>query len=314
MYTEKIMKISRISGRVITKFIKGMVLACLAYQLLFPLLYMISASIRQPIDAFDPSIVWIPKHFSLSSFLEAIKAMKYWQAVQTSFFIGAGCALLDTAIAALTAYGFARFNFPLRNLLFALAIFTIIVPTQTIILPLYLQMKYFDPLGICTLLGFEKINLIGTPLPFFITSALGMGIRSGLYIFIFRQFFAAMPDALEEAAYIDGCGPLMTFLRIMLPNAKNSIITVFLFSFVWHWNEYYLSNLFLGNKQRTITVALSSLRVDLASFIGGQTISDPIGIMTRMQAGVLLTIIPLFLLYLLLQNYFTNSIENIGIK
>ena len=139
-------------------------------------------------------------------------------------------------------------------------------------------------------------------------------IRSGLYIYIFRQFFEGMSAALEESAYVDGSGPLRTFTHIMLPNAKNAIITVFLFSFVWHFNDYYLSKQLMGTSERTLIVALSSLRMDLAAVIGGQTEFDPIRVQTRIQAGCLLVILPMFLLYIVSQRKLADSIEHIGIK
>src|SRR5690606_14661010 len=105
-----------------------------------------------------------------------------------------------------------------------------------------------------------------------------------------RQFFKGMPNELEDAAYMDGCGPFRTFFQVMLPNAKNAVITVFLFSFVWHWNEYYMSNLLLGNLKKNFAIAISSLRVDLQSVVNAQTISDPLLVVTRIQAGVLLAI------------------------
>ena len=234
------------TGKWIGPIARYAILILLSYQLLYPVLYMISASIKAPIDSYDPSVIWIPKHFSATGFTDAFKTMKYMDALLRSLGIGLGCALLDVASCALAGYGFARFKFPLKNVFFVCVILTLIVPTQTIILPYYMNMRYFDPLGIMTLFsgitGSETmINLIGNNLAFFIPSALGAGIRSGLYIYIFRQFFEGMSAALEESAYVDGSGPLRTFTHIMLPNAKNAIITVFLFSFVWHFNDYYSS-------------------------------------------------------------------------
>ena len=295
------------------------ILILLAYQLIYPVIYMISASVKAPIDSYDPSVIWIPKHLSATGFTDAFKTMKYMDALVRSLGIGLGCAVLDVVSCALAGYGFARYKFPLKSFFFACVILTLIVPTQTIILPYYMNMRYFDPLGVMTLFskitGSETmINLVGSNLSFFIPSALGAGIRSGLYIYIFKQFFEGMSAALEESAYVDGSGPLRTFLYIMLPNAKNAIITVFLFSFVWHFNDYYLSKQLLGTGKRTLIVALSSLRVDLAAVIGGQTTTDPIRIQTRIQAGCLLTILPMFLLYIVTQRKLADSIEHIGIK
>lgn len=295
------------------------VLAVLAYQLLYPLLYMLSMSLRRPEDAMDPSVIWVPKSFTLSNFSDTQRVMDFWDAFGNSMYIGIGCGLLDVFACAFVAYGFARFRFPLSNLLFSLVLLTLIVPVQTIILPLYADMKYFDAFGLLKLAstvtgGTGSVSLIGSYSSFYLPSLFAMGLRSGLFIFIFRQFFKGMPMELEDAAYMDGCGPFKTFFRVMLPNAKNAIITVFLFSFVWHWNEYYMSNLFLGSVKKNFAIALSSLRVDLQSVVNVQTISDPLAVVTRIQAGALLSILPLLLLYLVTQRYFTDSIEHAGIK
>lgn len=299
--------------------LKYIVLVLLAYQLLYPVLYMISASIKDPLDSYDPSVIWIPKNFSATGFIDAFKSMKYMEALKGSLEISLGCAVLDVMSCALAGYGFARFKFPLKNFLFACVILTLMVPMQTIILPYYMNMRYFDPLGLISAFNaaFDKtitINLVGKNVAFYLPSLFGAGIRSGLYIYIFRQFFEGMDKALEESAHIDGCGPLRTFLKIMLPNARNAIITVFLFSFVWHFNDYYLTKQLLGTNRRTLIVALSSLRVDLAALIGGQTAFDPIRIQTRIQAGCLLAIVPMVLLYMFAQRKLADSIEHIGIK
>ena len=299
--------------------LKYIVLILLAYQLLYPVLYMISASIKDPLDSYDPSVIWIPKNFSATGFIDAFKSMKYLDALKGSLEISLGCAVLDVMSCSLAGYGFARFKFPFKNLLFACVILTLMVPMQTIILPYYMNMRYFDPLGLVSAINaaFDKtitINLVGKNIAFYLPSLFGSGIRSGLYIYIFRQFFEGMDKALEESAQIDGCGPLRTFLNIMLPNARNSIVTVFLFSFVWHFNEYYLTKQLLGTNRRTLIVALSSLRIDLAALIGGQTAFDPIRIQTRIQAGCLLAIVPMFLLYIFAQRKLADSIEHIGIK
>ncbi|NIK75000.1 multiple sugar transport system permease protein [Paenibacillus castaneae] len=305
--------------KTLTSIIRFSLLAALAYQLLYPLLYMLSMALRRPEEAMDPSVIWVPKTLTLSNFTDALRVMDFWDALQNSLIIGIGCGILDVLSCAFVAYGFARFKLRFSGMLFTLVILTLVVPVQTIILPLYADMKYFDAFGIMKLTslvtgGPDSISLVGSFWAFFLPSMFGMGLRSGLYIFIFRQFFKGMPNELEDAAYMDGCGPFKTFFTVMLPNAKNAIITVFLFSFVWHWNEFYMSNLLLGNLKKNFAIALSSLRVDLQSVVNVQTISDPLVVVTRIQAGALLTILPLFILYLVTQRYFTDSIEHGAIK
>ena len=316
--TEWVSRTKRRASRMIFPFLRTIILITLAYQLLYPILYMFSMAIREASQAADPSVIWIPKSLSMQNFVDAFKAMKFIEAAKNGLIIGLGCGFLDVGSCALAGYSFARLRFWGSNALFLLVILGLIVPTQTIMLPLYSQMRYFDGFGLMKLLepligSVQPLNLIGSWLTMYMPALVGQGFRAGLFIFLFRQVFRGMPSALEEAAYIDGCGMFKTFTRIMLPNAKNTIITVFLFSFVWHWNEYYLTRAIMGSN-RTPAVALSMLRVDIANLMKVNEHSNPLVMITRLQAGSLLVIAPLLLIYIFTQRYFTDSIEHVGIK
>ena len=306
------------TGKLLGRIVFYVVCLCLAYQLLYPVLYMISMSIREPSDMNDPSIIWVAKHFTLDNFADAIKSMNFWNAFRVSLTLCIVCGVLDVFSCAIAGYGFARFDFWGKKALFVLVIFTMVVPTQTLVLPLYMRWRYADFGGIVGLFNEQGfVNLIGTLWPLIIPAALAMGVRSGLYIFIYRQFFINLPVALEDAAYIDGAGPYRTFFSIMLPNIKNAIITVFLFSFVWKWGEYYLSKQFLGSTDRSIMVALSAIRRDLASLsslAGTQIGSNPEKVATRVMAGCLLTAAPMLIMFIFTQRFLADSIEHIGIK
>lgn len=306
------------TGKLLGRIVFYVVCLCLAYQLLYPVLYMISMSIREPSDMNDPSIIWVAKHFTLDNFADAIKSMNFWNAFRVSLTLCIVCGVLDVFSCAIAGYGFARFDFWGKKALFVLVIFTMVVPTQTLVLPLYMRWRYADFGGIVGLFNEQGfVNLIGTLWPLIIPAALAMGVRSGLYIFIYRQFFINLPEALEDAAYIDGAGPYRTFFSIMLPNIKNAIITVFLFSFVWNWGEYYLSKQFLGSTDRSIMVALSAIRRDLASLsslAGTQIGSNPEKVATRVMAGCLLTAAPMLIMFIFTQRFLADSIEHIGIK
>ena len=306
------------TGKLLGRIVFYVVCLCLAYQLLYPVLYMISMSIREPSDMNDPSIIWVAKHFTLENFADAIKSMNYWNAFRVSLTLCLVCGVLDVFSCAIAGYGFARFDFWGKKALFVLVIFTMVVPTQTLVLPLYMRWRYADFGGIVGLFSEKEfVNLIGTLWPLIIPAALAMGVRSGLYIFIYRQFFINLPVALEDAAYIDGAGPYRTFFSIMLPNIKNAIITVFLFSFVWNWGEYYLSKQFLGSTDRSIMVALSAIRRDLSSLsslAGTQIGSNPEKVATRVMAGCLLTAAPMLIMFVFTQRFLADSIEHIGIK
>ena len=133
-------------------------------------------------------------------------------------------------------------------------------------------------------------------------------------ILIFRQFFRGMPKELEDAACIDGCGPFMTFVRVMLPNAMMSVLTVFLFTIVWYWNDYYISTMFFHNT-RTVATMLHNLDNELKIRLFGSAtvqISERERIVWN-QAGCLISIAPILIMYLCLQKRFTESIERSGI-
>jgi multiple sugar transport system permease protein len=210
---------------------------------------------------------------------------------------------------ALAGYGFARLKFWGSGFLFMLVIFTIVIPPQTIMAPTYLHFRFFDVFGIYHLFtGKNGVNLIESYWPTFISSMFAMGMKNGLYIFIFRQFFRGLPQELEEASYVDGGGVLKTFARVMLPNAVPAIATVLLFSFVWQWNDDYYVNIFMANSV-TLSRALALLpSIARPEYVGGFAEASML-----INTGILLGIMPIFLLYLFAQKYFVESVERTGL-
>ena len=187
-------------------------------------------------------------------------------------------------------------------------IFTILVPIQVISLPLYTQFRYFGIKGIFS------VNLIDTFACMYLPAMLGNGIRSGLIILIFIQFFKGLPRELEDAACLDGCSPFSTFIRVMLPNAFSFVVTAFLFSVVFYWNDSYVSSTFFTNNQ-TIGLMLKNLdsQLSIALFNNANVNISPREQIVWMQAGCLISILPLLILYCYLQKYFTESIVSSGI-
>ena len=140
------------------------------------------------------------------------------------------------------------------------------------------------------------------------------GIRAGLMILIFRQFFRGLPKELEDAAYLDGCGPLRTFAQIMVPNARSSFLTVFLFSVVWYWNDYYVSSSFFTNNE-TIAMMVKNLNTQLNLFLFNDA-TVQVSVREKivwLEAGCLLSITPILIMYVFLQKYFTEGIERSGL-
>ncbi|MBQ9898612.1 MAG: carbohydrate ABC transporter permease [Ruminococcus sp.] len=289
-------------------FFRFVILFGLGFVIMYPLIYMVSCTFRERSDMNDPTVMWIPRHYTLSIIKETIQAMDFWKTLRTTLVLNIGCSLVQVISCAITGYGFARFKFKGKNLLFGIVIMMILVPTQVISLPLYVQFRYFGIRGLFT------VNLIDNMLTMYLPALTANGIRSGLMILIFRQFFKGLPRELEDAAYIDGCGPFKTFIRVMVPNAASSFLTVFLFSVVWYWNDYYVSTTFFTN---TKTVALMLTNLD--SELKIRLFNDPtVQISPReeivwKEAGCLLSIAPILVMYTFLQKYFTEGIERSGL-
>lgn len=299
-------------SQMVWKVFRFLLMICFTFVILYPFLYSISMAFRAPADVYDPSVIWLPRHYSLESFRLVIEAVDYGRVLLNSVFLTSICALLQLFTCSLVGYGFGRYRFRLKGVLFALVILTIVVPPQMVALPTFIQFKDFDILGICHLLLGRGITLVDNPASFFLLAFFGMGIRSGLFILIFRQSFHAMPAELEDAASVDGCGALRTYWRIMIPNARNTLLMGFLFSFVWYWNDYYMSSIYLTGFP-TVSTSLANLKGRLEMLVSSSAAFDPYQIVTMMQAGCLLTIGFLLILYIFTQKYFTNGITETGI-
>ena len=148
------------------------------------------------------------------------------------------------------------------------------------------------------------------PLPFVLMGLTCTGLKNGLYVFLLRQYFLGMPKELEEAAYVDGAGPLKAFATIMLPGAVPMMVTVFLFSCVWQWLDSLYSSVFF-QEIKTMTSALTGL--GHVNDMTGMGVSDPMAITLIKYAGIVLLILPMVVLYLFCQRYFVESIERSGL-
>lgn len=300
---------------VVVVLVRTIILVGLCFILLYPLIYMISMALRPQAEILDPSVIWIPRTLTLENLKSVMEIMDYGNALVNTFFISVVSSLLSVISCGIVGYGFARFQFKGKKILFGLLIFTIIVPPQTTIIPMFLNFRNFDYafIGqIPRLFGMEPwtSNLLNSLWSVYLPAIFASGIRSGLFIYIFRQFYHGLPRELEDAAAVDGCGPIKTFLRVMVPLSSAAFITVFLFSFVWYWNDYYYSGMFFTNGN-TVTLALSSLQDKLRTLNNGAY--DPYLYVVSMQAGCLLVVLPPLLIYIIFQRYFTESIEKTGI-
>lgn len=285
-----------------------------------PILHQISVAFKSPEDIYNPTIYLVPVHFTLENVKYAMDILDYWPLLRNTLLFVISTTLMSTASCALAGYGFARFKFPGSHLLFMLVVLTILIPSSTLMVPMYLHFRKFDVLNLVTLFtGKEGVNLLNTYWPSLITSALGVGLKSGLYIYIFRQFFRGLPKEIEEAALIDGAGGIRTFLTIMLPNAIPPIITVLLFAFVWQYNDTFYASLFMSNSD-LMANAVAALPANVGKFlpellglVGTEARADPNHVAMIVDTGILMAIAPLNIMYLFVQRYFVESVERTGV-
>ncbi len=296
-------------------FIIGM-----AYVLLYPILIMITRAIRPASDMDNPSIVWIPTGVTWENLQLAWKMVEFPTTVLSTSRIVLISTALTLVSCSMAGYALARYKMKFGGLCMGLAILTIVVPMQTYIIPLFTQMRFYSPLNISNLISWLTgtelkaltVELTNTEWCYYITAALGSGLRSGLFILVFRQFFMGMPKELEDAARVDGCSEARTFVQVMVPNAGAPFLVVTLFSIVWYWNDYYFAQMMMPGRTMFAT-KISVVRRTVASDGNIASSATGLGETVVVFAAALLFILPPLLLYLYLQKYFVQSIERTGI-
>ena len=290
---------------------RARLLFVMCFMILQPILNKISLSFMAEKDLYDTSIVIIPKNFSVNNWKISMYLLDYTKSLINTIWVSLLVSAIEVVMCTFVGYGFSRFNFPLKRFWFFCVILLIVIPPQTLSTSLYLHFRYFKFFG-------ATLNLKGTMLPYIMMCFTCMGLKNGLYIFMIRQYYLGFPFELEEAAYVDGCGPFATFFRIMVPGAKPIITSCFLFSFVWQWTDSFYSNLFLGKIQllaRQVVGLTDKLSIYLSRARGGGNVSVPPALAGAMNStSVLLIVIPLIILYLFCQRMFVESLASTGVK
>lgn len=302
---------------IIFQSFKYVVFIAISYVLLYPFIYVCVNAFKSFYDAYDVTVNWVPKTIDFSNLALAVKVLDLWKSLGNTFFYLIASAMIEFFSCAVAAYGLSRFKLYGKGIMTTMLILNILVPSMMIITPSYVNFSSADFLGILGLVS--KIigqdirpNLIGTPWVFYLPSLCAVGLRGGLFVYIFSQFYKSMPKELEEAASIDGAGVWKTFLQIVIPSSGSAMITVLLFSIVWHWNEYYLPQMYLD--EQTLSVAINTFDANTVTNVLGLDTSNAI-MMSRqiLFAGCLICVLPLLIFYLLIQKKFVASIATSGI-
>lgn len=284
----------------------------ISYTILIPLFSKLALVFMSSADLTDFSVKWVPKHFTLQNIKIVFNLMDYIPTLLKTIAFCGSMALIQVAICTLSAYGFARYKSRFKGILFGVVLATLLVPPQTYIVTLYTQFQYFDILGIIRLINGKGINVINTIWTFILLNITGVGIRSGLYIYVEKQTFGGLPIEIEEAAKVDGAGMFRTFWSVMLPNAVPTIVMCFILSFVWHWNDLLYTEYFYS-KVNTLAVKFSGFSFVVSDYIGGWAMRGSTGSQHLMSVGGLFTVLPLIILFIFSQRFFVQGVERSGL-
>ena len=296
--------------QLLIKTFSFIVIIGICYVILAPIIGMVVNSFMSDADKYNPMVYILPINPTLEKYKLAWERMDYLPTMGRDLLYSGSIMLIQVFICSMVGYGFARFQFPFKKLLFACVVVMIVIPDHTIMLPIYMTFKSFDPLGLVTLISGKPLVLMSSPIPMYIMTIFGCGVRSGLYIYIFNQFFRGLPKEIEEAALVDGAGTWYTYFRIMLVNAVPAVVTVAVFSMVWQYNDTFYSRLFLISENIVISKKISTLQATIANV---DKILDTSIQELYLNAGILLVMLPIVIIYIVLQKYFIEGVERSGI-
>jgi len=286
--------------KIATKFVLYFILISIGYAYLYPLLYMVTTSFMTVEDLVNPTVSWIPTRLTLENFIKSWNVLEASKTLINSVYLSAVPSILQTLVTALIAYGLSRFKFPFKNMWLFLILATFLIPAQVTIVTKYML--------------FSRLGLVGTPLVSFLPALTGQGIRSAIFILLYYNFFNMLPKAFDEAAELDGANSFQIFYKIILPLSVPAMVTTFIFSLVWYWNETLTTGMFLGNEIKTLPLALRDFAAKFAIMFPAAdgSAANRINEGIRMSA-TLITILPLLITYLILQRQFVESLERTGI-
>lgn len=289
-------------GLLLKIFIYGLLIG-LGFVFLYPLLHMISFSFQSLDDLLNSIVNWIPTSLYVENFTRAFGVLNFWPTLLQTIYVAVLPSILQTAVASIVGYGFARFEFKGKKILLALVLVTFIVPSQVLIIPRYIL--------------FNNLNMLDSIAAYVLPAIFGQGINSAIFILIFYQTFRSIPKSLEEAAQLDGAGHFKIFFTIAIPMAAAAYIISFLFSVVWYWNETFLASIYFGGSLTTLPLQLQRFTAAFEQMAQAQG-QDGAGVVSNINegiemAGTLLSILPLLIIYFVTQRWFVESVDRSGI-
>ena len=250
-----------------------------------PFLWMVSISLRVPEEVAAPGLNLIPHKFLWANYPKSMTIMPFHLYLLNTLKVTILAVIGAALSSSVAAFAFARLRAPGRNLLFIIMLATIMLPAEVTMIPRFVI--------------FRGLGWYDTLLPLIIPAFFG----SAFYIFLMRQFFLTIPSDLEDAAKIDGCSTWRIYWQIFMPLSKPVLVTVAVFSFVMHWNDFMTPLIYLNSvDKRTLALGLATFQdvwgVDIVSLMAASTV----------------VLIPVLLIFILAQRYFVQGVVMSGLK
>lgn len=292
-----------VSDGFIAKFFTYLLLIVVSFAFLYPLLDMLLLSLQSPEDVLNPMLGSLPSGFYYDNFTTAFKVLDFWKALGESVYYSLIPTICQVVAAAFIGYGLARFKFKGKMVVMLLVVVTFLLPAQVTMIP--------------TLIMYKNVGILESVLAFALPAITGQGLKSAIFILIFFQSFSMIPKELDEAAYIDGANSFKVFYKIAIPLSIPIFIVGFIFSFVWYWNETYLTSIYIESAH-TLPMALQQFALSFSQMqdqMGGGSVPTLENTLNEAiyMAGTLISIIPLLLLYFVLQRWFVEGIDRAGL-
>lgn len=268
------------------KWILTIIMLALGIVCIYPFLFMISSSFKPSGDVLSTPLQLIPKNFTLMN-IEGLFTNPYYSFTKwyMNTVVMTACTLiLKFVIITITAYGFAKIDFPGRDPIFLVLLAALMIPSDIMIMPRYII--------------FKNLGILNTMWSLVLPAAVDV-----YFVFLLRQAFIAIPNSISEAARIDGCGHFKIYSRIILPLCMPSVSTMLLFSFVWSWNDYMGPYLYISDLNKTM------ISVGIKLFASGQALDYG-----AQMAGSTLVLVPVIVAFFLCQKYFVEGITSGAVK
>lgn len=269
-----------------TKWLSMIFLFVMAVLTLMPFVWVVATSLRTPAQSFSVPPKWIPTDMDFSNYTRVFEEIPFWQQIGNSFIITLSVVAGQLITASLAGYAFARLRFRGRNLLFGLVLATMMIPGQATIIPVFILIS-------------RGLHLNDT-----LAALIVPGLATAFGTFLLRQYFMGIPDEFEEAALVEGANQWQIFRKIYLPLASPGLAILAVLTFNAKWNDYFSPLIFMNTKERfPITLGI----VDLQGYLGTGSISVVL-------AGIVLSTIPVIIIYIFGQRYLIEGLMAGGLK